>query len=168
MVASLRIKTRSRCIREWFSISPSRRRSSLPGNGNQLWVKMDHGDEAAWIALMNMRNRGNCFSPVSLDVHQKAIHHDNVDARNPITFIAEANTTATSDRPFSSCRHARKGMCNESELLPSWENDANGWWMQITRGPDVHPLKYFFYTLLPLPSERRREKHHERMNNVGH
>lgn len=75
--------------------------SNLPSDQNQLWMKMDHGDETAWIALMNMRYRGNCFSPVSLDVHQKAIHHDNVDARNPITFIAEANTTATSNRSFS-------------------------------------------------------------------
>lgn len=67
---------------------------------------------------MNMRYRGgNCFSPVSLDVHQKAIHHDNVDARNPITFIAETNMTATFDRPFSPCRRVcNGGMCNERDF----------------------------------------------------
>jgi hypothetical protein len=38
---------------------------------------------------------------------------DNVGARNPITFIAEANMTAraTLDRPFSSCRRICNGMC---------------------------------------------------------
>jgi len=65
-----------------------------------------------------MHRRGeDCFSPVSLDAHQKAIHHDNVGARKPITFITKANMTATFDRPFLSCRHACNGMCNE-RLLP--------------------------------------------------
>lgn len=79
---------------------------------NQLWAKMDRVD-ASGVASPNEYSLSRRELFFLCQLGRSSESHPSRQrwrTRNPITFIAEANMTATTfDRPFSSCRRARNG-----------------------------------------------------------